>query len=277
MSLMNSACLALGFCLLAQMPAETEADARLILHPHYARQAAAYEIFLDEARKQQLELHPQPVLTWTNADNFMGNVFVWSFRGRPELIGCVGSRQANAGECFVFHELHSLSSAVLQPVDFGDGRRVWKPVQPGIELRDIEGASHPADSERQRLTQMRNLAREFTGWMKQDGDVTELRLLPQPIFRYKSPGQGLMDGALFALVWKGTDPDILLMVEDRDVEEKPRWQYALARFNWREMWVQRDDKEVWRVEMSGLANNSTYISGRVAQTNLSTIAGEASK
>jgi hypothetical protein len=45
----------------------------------------------------------------------------------------------------------------------------------------------------------------------------------------------------------------------------------LARFNWREMWVQRNDKEVWRVEMSGLGNNNTYISGRVTQTNLSTI------
>lgn len=83
---------------------------------------------------------------------------------------------------------------------------------------------------------MRNLAREFSGWMKQDGDVTQLRLLPQPIFRYKSRDMGVLDGALFALVWKGTDPDVLLLLEHGEV--------ALARFNWREMWVERKDKEI---------------------------------
>jgi hypothetical protein len=274
--LMNMACLALELSLLAQMPVN-EVESKLILYPYYARQAAAYDFFLDEDRKQRLLLQQQPVLNWTNADNFMGSVFLWTYGGRPELIGCIGSRQTAAGECFVFHELHSLSLGVLQPVKFGGGTRVWEPARGGIELLDVEGAPDPADSERQRLTQMRNLAREFTGWMKQDGDVTELRLLPQPIFRYQALGQDVIDGALFALVWKGTDPDILLMLENREVRGKQRWQYALARFNWREMWVQRNDKEVWRVAMSGLSNNHIYISGRVTQTTLSTIGKVASE
>jgi hypothetical protein len=248
-----------------------EAESKVILYPYYARQAAAYDFFRDEDRKQRLELRKQPVLNWTNADNFMGSVFLWTYGGRPELIGCVGSRQTAAGECFVFHELHSLSLDVLQPARFGDGKREWEPSQSGIELLNVEGAPQPANSERARLTQMRNLAREFTGWMKQDGDTTELRLLPQPIFRYKAPEEGVIDGALFALVWKGTDPDILLMVENREVDGKQLWKNAFARFNWREMWVQRNGKEVWRVEMSGLHNNKPYISGRVEQTSLGAI------
>ena len=270
---MHMACLALGVSLLAQMPVN-EAESKLILYPYYARQAAAYDFFRDEDRKQRLVLQHQPVLNWTNPDNFMGSVFLWTYGGRPELIGCIGSRQTAAGECFVFHELHSLSLGVLQPVkfgdEFGDGKRVWEPARGG-ELFEVEGAPDPADSERQRLTQMRNLAREFTGWMKQDGDITELRLLPQPIYRYKALEQDVIDGALFALVWKGTDPDILLTLENREVHGKQQWKYGLARFNWREMWVQRNDKEVWRVEMSGLSNNHIYISGRVTQTSLSTI------
>jgi hypothetical protein len=273
---MNLACLALGLSLLVQIPA-TEAESKLILYPYYARQAAAYDFFCDGDHKERLVLQPQPVLNWTNADGFMGSVFLWTYGGRPELIGCIGSRQTPAGECFVFHELHSLSLGVLQPVKFGDGKRVWEPTKSGVELRDVEGAPEPAASERERLTQMRNLAREFTGWMKQDGDTTELRLLPQPIFRYQAPEQGVMDGALFALVWKGTDPDILLMLENREVGGKQRWRYALARFNWREMWVQRSGQEVWRVGMSGLGNNSPYISGRVTQTNLSAIGKAAAE
>ena len=82
--------------------------------------------------------------------------------------------------------------------------------------------------------------------------------------------QDVLDGVLFALVWKGTDPDVLLMLENREVNGKQRWRYAFARFNC-EMWAQRNGKEVWRVAMSGLGNNSPYISGRVAQTTLNAI------
>ena len=267
---MNIASFAVGLSLLAQMPAGAAAESKL-LGSYYARQAADYEFFLDKEHQLRLELQPQPVLTWTNADNFLGSVFVWTSGGRPEIVGCVGSRQSEAGDCFVFHELHSLSPLPIQPTRFGDGKRVWEPARGGGELLDVEGAPEPADSQRQRLTQMRNLAREFTGWMKQDGDTTELRLLPQPIFRYQAPEQGALDGALFALVWKGTDPDILLMLEQREVQGKPRWQFALARFNWREMWVNRKDKEIWRVEMSGLGTTNPYISGGTTQTTLCTI------
>jgi hypothetical protein len=265
---MNVAFLTLGFALLTQTPV-AEVEAKQILYPYYAKQAAEYELFLDDQRKERLELVAQPVLTWTNADGFLGSVFVWTFQGRPEVIGCVGSRQTEAGECFPFRELHLLGSPV-QPVGFGDGKRTWQP-RDGIELADVEGAPLPPDSERQRLTQMRNLAREFTGWMQQDGDVTELRLLPQPIFRYEAPEQDVQDGAIFAMVWKGTDPDVLLLLESREFGGKPRWQYALARFNWREMWVKRNEKEVWRMTKSGLATDAPYVSGGTPKTTLATI------
>jgi hypothetical protein len=266
---MNAAILSLGLALLTQNPsAKTEATE--ILYPYYAKQAAEYELFLDEERKQRLELVPQPVLTWTNADGYLGSVFVWTSQGRPEVIGCVGSRQTEAGDCLPFRELHLLGQYPVQPVEFGDGKRTWQP-RDGIELADAPGAPAPADSERQRLTQMRNLAREFTGWMQQDGDVTELRLLPQPIFRYKSLEQDVQDGAIFAMVWKGTDPDVLLLLESREVGGKPRWQYSLARFNWREMWVKRNEKEVWRMMKSGLATDAAYISGGTPKTTLATI------
>jgi hypothetical protein len=274
----NRAAWAVGLCLAALVGGvsaaddqKAEADYKSILYPYYTRQAAAYEFFLDEPRTQRLTLKEQPLLTWTNADNYMGGVFLWTYGGRPEVVGCIGSRQTPAGDCIVFHELHSLSPAALQPTRFGDGKRMWQTPHGGFELRDADGEKEPADSDRERLTQMRNLARTFRGWMQQDGDVTELRLLPQPIFRYSAPQQDVIDGALFALVCKGTDPDILLMLENREVQGKRTWKYALARFNWHELWVHRNDKEVWRVPQSGLGTNGLFISGRVAQTTLSAI------
>ncbi len=269
---MNFVSLVFGFALLAQTAAGDEAALKAILFPYYARQAATYEFYLDENRSKRLELNGQPLLTWTNAEGYFGSVFVWTYGGRPEVVGCIGSRQNADGECFPFHELHSLSLGGLEPVKHGDGKRVWKPPHPGFELRDVDGAAEPADTERQRLTQMRSLAREFTGWMKQDGDITELRLLPQPIFRYLAAKQGVIDGALLALVWKGTDPEVLLMLECRELGGRARWQYALARFNWHELWVKRNDQEVWRVPQSGLGTNSPYISGGVEKTSLAAIA-----
>src|SRR5215471_14675006 len=102
---MNIVSLTFGFSLLAQVPAMTEAEAKLILYPYYTRQAAAYEFYLDEGRTQRLALREQPVLTWTNAaDGYLGGVFVWTYGGRPEVLGCIGSRQTAVGECIVFHE-----------------------------------------------------------------------------------------------------------------------------------------------------------------------------
>lgn len=127
---MNVAWLALGGSLLVQMPDASAADAKQVLQPYYARRAAAYEVFRDADHKERLELRLQPVLTWTNADNFMGSVFVWTYRGCPELIGCVGSRQASAGECFVFQELHSLSLATASGsgilLSLGSNGANWK-------------------------------------------------------------------------------------------------------------------------------------------------------
>ena len=247
---MHAASLSAALCLLVQAPTD-EAALKEILYPFYAREAAEYEIFRDEAHKERLEVRKQPVLTWTNAENYMGAVFIWEYNGRPEMIGCIGSHQNRPDSSNVFHELHSLSLTPLEPVKFGDGKQTWNVNEPGVELKAVDGAPAPADSERVRLTQMRNLAREFRGWMKDHNDVTELRLLPQPIVRYKSPDQGVSDGAVFALVWKGTDPEVLIVLEDR----ASKWHSALVRFNFRDMWVERNDKEIWRVGVSAKSEN----------------------
>jgi hypothetical protein len=250
--------LSLGFAVVAQAEAD-EAALKEILYPFYAREAADYEFFRDEGRQERLVVRKQPVLTWTNANNYMGAVFIWEFKGRPEMIGCIGSHQNKTDSSNFFHELHSLCEQPLGPVDFGGGQSVWQVTRPGVQLAAVEGAPKPGDTERARLTQMRNLAREFRGWMKDGADVTELRLLPQPIVRYKSPEQGVADGAIFALVWKGTDPEVLLVLEDR----KGAWHSALVRFNFRDMWVERNDKEIWRVGVSSRSEN--YVTAVVGE------------
>jgi hypothetical protein len=232
---------------LGQVSSDNEAELKEVLYPFYGQEAAEYQFFLDPQHQKRLELQKQPVLTWTNAENYMGAVFVWTYAGKPELIGCIGSHQFQPDKANVFHEFHSLSLQPLHTVKQGGGKLAWAPSRPGVEWTLLEDAQRPSDSQPLRLTQMRNIAREFSGAMRDNQDVTELRMLTQPIVRYKSPEQGVEDGAIFALVWKGTDPEILLILENRKDKSENRWHFALARFNYREMWVKRNDREIWRV------------------------------
>jgi hypothetical protein len=235
-------------CALLGQTTTDEKELKEVLLPFYLQQAAAYQFALDADGKQPLELAAEPLLTWTNADRYMGAVFLWTRDGRPEVIGCIGSSRLEDGKQNVFHEFHALTVAPLPPVDVGNGLRRWAAETPGVQLRPVPGAPAPAGNERLRLTQMRALARDFHAFMKDGDDVSELRLLSQPLHRYSSPAQGVTDGAIFSYVWtKGTDPEVLLIFEARAGQSGPEWQYSLARFNWRDLWATHDDQEVWRV------------------------------
>jgi hypothetical protein len=76
----------------------------------------------------------------------------------------------------------------------------------------------------------------------------ELRLLPQPLYRYKSTDPDVLDGALFAFVTSaGTDPEALLVIEARKPAAGggPVWHYAAARFTDLNLWVRHKGQEVY--------------------------------
>jgi hypothetical protein len=97
--------------------------------------------------------------------------------------------------------------------------------------------------------QLRQLAKDFTGWKKErDGIETELRLLPQPIHRYAAPKKGIINGGLFTLV-HGTDPEIFLLIEARgENTASARWQYAATRMTSVQLKLRHRGQQVWSVE-----------------------------
>ncbi len=143
------------------------------------------------------------------------------------------------------HELHSLSLAVL--VVDREASEQWVPQAAGVELKPVEGAPAPADAAAQRLTQMRSLAREFTGRsLSDEGQAWELRLLPQPLYRYESTDPDVLDGALFTLVSSaGTDPEIILVLEARKAQSGRQWVFGAARFSDMNLWLKHKGQEVW--------------------------------
>ena len=229
-------------------PASKEARSRgerlLALH---TEQAASYAIYRDVTRQQRLELRREPIYRWSNptrSGGQEGDVFLWTYRGRPEVIASIFSHpREGKRERLLCHELQSLSESVL--VVDRDSPNRWEPKAPGVELKPIEGAPTPAPSAALRAVQVRSLAREFSGRSLSDsGQAWELRLLPKPLHRYE--GSDVLDGFLLALVsTAGTDPEIILMIEARKTPEGSRWVYGAARFSDMNLWLKHKDREVW--------------------------------
>jgi hypothetical protein len=201
----------------------------------YTEEAAGYTIHRDAAGKEQLKLRREPVYLWRNQvrnGEQDGAVFVWTYRGRAEVIGTFFSYPPT-GTRDLCHEFHSLSLSVLDVARSPRENR-WTPRAPGIALAPIAGAPKPALSGPQRVPQMRSLAREFSAETRDGEDKHwDLRLLPQPLYRYESTDPDVLDGAVFAFVTSaGTDPEAILVIEARKPASggEPFWQYAVGRF-----------------------------------------------
>jgi hypothetical protein len=217
----------------------------------YTGEAAEYTIYRDSSRKERVLLQREPVYVWTNpirGGEQDGAVFVWTCRGRAEAVGTFFSYPA-AGPRNLNHELHSLAVTALDVTREGAHSFTWAPRAPGIEPTPIKDAPAPGRSPSQRLTQMRALMRDFTATTQDLKDKKwELRLLPQPLYRYESTDPDVIDGAVFSFVTSaGTDPEALVVIEARKAaaSSAPAWHYAVGRFTDLHLWVRLKGKEVF--------------------------------
>jgi hypothetical protein len=222
--------------------------AKRLLALHTA-DAAEYAIYRDAAKTEKLELRREPVYNWTNVlrgGGQTGAVFVWTFQGCPEVVGSIFSYPSDRqlGQRSILHEMHTLSSAILQPSR--ESANQWKP-RAGILRKPIPDASTPAASPRQRLIQMRELARDFSAHsVDYDRKTWELRMLTQPLYRYESTDPVVIDGALFAWVTSaGTDPEVIVLIEARQTDAGSQWQFAVCRFSDHDLFVKLNGSEIW--------------------------------
>lgn len=237
--------------------ANTEGDSR----DRIERFAKRYELFLG-ADKLPLEMQPEPVLRWPNAtrDTREGATFVWTLNGRPEAIGCVWE---NGG--YWAHAFHSLSGSKL--IAQHNSRTFWQPEKAGIEFSPFSQAPEPAESAVKRLSQMKDLARRFRSRLPEaDRKSEELRLLPRPLYRYKTERKDLIDGALFAFV-QGTDPEVILVLEAVRQNGKSEWRYALTRRTGLAVEADLDETTIWSQSVSNGAPDAAWFIGRLGMLN----------
>jgi hypothetical protein len=224
----------------------------------YGDDAASYTIYRDASRKEKLELQPDPVYVWTNPTRSGGQdgaVFVWTWRGRAEVVGCIFSNPAT-GPRDLNHEFQSLATTVLDVTR--PPPHTWTPEGPGVDLTPIPGAPPPAASAKARLVQMRALTRDFTASTLDKQEVRwELRTLPKPLYRYESTDPEVLDGAVFGFVSSaGTDLEALLVIEARRPAGggDPVWRFGAGRFTDLDLWARHKGQEVYtapRYEWNG--------------------------
>jgi hypothetical protein len=209
------------------------------------REAATYRIVRDDGSGTALLLREEPLLRWTNPlrSTEDGAVFLWTAEGRPEAIASL-YRYRREGILAEDHEFQSLATTPLSGTR--EGQTFWAPRTPGIVFAAIPGAPKPAATAAERTRQLRDLAREFHASFDLDNDHTDLRLLAKPLYRYESKPNKVLDGALFAFV-QTTDPEVLLLIEARPINESPAWQYAFARSSMVNVRGQHKDRTVWQV------------------------------
>jgi hypothetical protein len=183
-----------------------------------------------------------------------GAIFLWADEvGRPEAaaqVFLVEDARAGAGQWR--HEFTSLSTEAFRATQAGKPR--WLPTLAGVAFQPIPGAPKPAETPRERLRQMRDLAGEFRaeddfwrrGW-------NALRLLPTPISRYGKAGGTPEDGALFAFVL-GTDPEAFLFIEARKSSSGLQWQYAFAPMTCWGLKAEHKGRSVWSLPFRDSSN-----------------------
>jgi hypothetical protein len=216
-----------------------------------------YDVYLVDSTPQLLR--PRVVMRWTNNTRGSedGMTIVYEKDGRPHAICCVYPWQDS-----LEHNFESISRGKL--LAKRDDRAVWQPTEPGAQFRPIPQAPVPDERPAARLRQMKSLAAQFSstmlGWQADSSDREELRLLPQPLYRYETDGE-LVDGALFAFV-QGTDPETLLLIETVRSNEAWQWHYAFVRRTSGELQGRWRDTVVWHAPRYPANNNpsSTYIS-----------------
>jgi hypothetical protein len=197
-------------------------------------------------------LNPKVAVRWINASrgrDAQDFLLLWVHDGRPVA----------AASVFPFgrdlcHELCSLSRTAELVARDRSGT-VWAPESAGVKFQDVPDGPAPAATTELRLAQMKSLGARFTatltGWKDDESDREVLRLLPRPLYRYDIKGAtkthpNLHDGALFAFV-QGTDPEVLLLMEDVVLNDRPRWQYAFARATSGALEARLGEQLVWKV------------------------------
>jgi len=164
------------------------------------------------------ELRAEPILRYTDPQREFpdATLWVWTIDGRPALFSKLERMTQNRIQTWQFC-LSAVNDDRIS-VRFGQGI-VWKSKAAGLKFQAMKDQPPLPKTTELRLAQMRSAARRFNA-STTDGEnmKEEMRLLTQPMLRYSSEAQSILDGAVFGIASNGTNPDALMLIQYRKSE-----------------------------------------------------------
>ena len=218
-------------------------------------QAAAFTVGRAvDGRPQRVTLRDEPVFRY--ADQPRGFVdatlWCWETKGRPVALSKVEAAVGAGGARYWQFCAASLADGPIELI-FANGVRL-APNRAGVILRPLEDGPLPNERPAGRLRQMKELVARFAGTIHVDGKESlkqEMRRLATPIHRYSDEGSGLRDGVIFGLTTNGTNPDMLIVIELRELKEKgPQWDYGIVKMTYAEVHIRLDGAQVYSSPVS---------------------------
>lgn len=213
----------LTLCLCVNLFAQTKSIAEL----RHDRMLALAKSYTLKGPAGEVRLNETPLFSWATPEREAvgGELYVWTVAGRP--LATIGIWTYD--DVKDSHELQSLSTEGLSAAR--NGSTVWTTRVGGLKFTKLSDSAVPDNASVRRKSQMRTiLAQRFSAEVvnRQTSDVTQLRLIPQPLFRYEAATESVLDGAIYSLAM-GTDPEVLVLLEARkESDGATAWYYAFA-------------------------------------------------
>ena len=216
------------------------------LRRHFQNVAESYQM---RAGGRLLSLREQPLMHWQNTvrQQEQGGLYLWEKNGRPQVLGSIFTYQLD-DQVRCRHEMISVSDTPLTSALHA--KTVWSPKLAGVEWTPVDGVPKPPESAPRRMTQMRGIARQFSGTLKiPDQQPSSLTLIPQPLVRYQAADAGVIDGAIFSFAVV-TDPEIFFLIEaQKSAGGSLGWFFAAARSHYHASELRRQNQIVWEAPM----------------------------
>lgn len=195
------------------------------------------------------ELKEQPLIHYSDRVRRLpeSTLWAWEQKGVPVLFCKIERVTSGAGGASAWQ--YCCVPATTEKADVTWGRNFrWRARESSFHWSLLPDSPQPRDLPRLRLTQMKAIAREFSGRteLPQAKSQQEMRLLSNPLHQYAAPEQNVVDGGVFGLTSNGTNPDVLLLIEALGTpQEKSHWRYAVVGMTGDAADVTHQGKKVW--------------------------------
>ena len=246
----------LGIPVEAKQPPPPSPEVREAWRREMQRRARALQLArMDRDESVPVELLPAALHHYDDPDRDLHEATLWAWgrEGRPVALAAMEFYSRPAAGVNAVYELVSLADSPLR-AESTAGVWHWSPLQPGVVLHEFLGAGAAANTEVERLQQIRDLTKRLAAFevVGPEQQRVELQLLAEPVHRYADASCGLLDGAILVFT-HGSNPEIVLLIEAwGQGTSAAKWHYGLARLSSGRLSVSLGGQDVWEQAATAL-------------------------